>query len=234
MGRSANCHRARAYQCHPSCVRTRTPSGGPAALELGYDSAVRVAAILATAIGALAIGCAREPVEELCPDIAVGDLVVTEVRGPQTPSDDLGPWVELYNASGRTIDLIGTKVRFRRKDGSSEVQVLVRENLDVAAGAYVVLGLFDNAMKPTYVDYGFAGDFTEAWLAAAAVDVETCGLQVDRATYDALPRQGTFSLTGAMPPSGSANDDLRMWCTDATMNAATFPGSPQKPNLACP
>jgi len=191
-----------------------------------------VRAVLAVLL-ALA-GCVREPIDRLCPDIPAGSLVITEIRGPQNPEDALGPWVELYNASAAAVDLVGTKVRFRRKDGSSEVQILVRDSVVVAAGGYVVLGLVDPANPPDHVDYSFAPDFTESWLSAAAVDVESCGVRIDRAVYDVLPKQGTFSLTSAMPPDATQNDDLRFWCTDATQTATVFPGSPQKSNLACP
>jgi hypothetical protein len=183
-----------------------------------------------------AAGCARDPEEARCPEVAVGGLIVTEVRGPQTPVDpNNGEWIELFNASGATLDLEGIRVRFRRKDGSTEVPILVRESVPVAAGEYVVLGLFLNdATRPAHVDYGFASDFTGAWLGAAAIDVESCGTRIDRSTYDALPRTGSFSFTGAKPPEPNDNDDLRNWCTNDAMVGAVFPGSPQQANPPCP
>ena len=182
------------------------------------------------------VACARDPEEALCPEIAVGDLIVTEVRGPQTPADAVnGEWIELFNASAKTIDLQGIRVRFRRKDGSDEVPVIVREPVSVAAGGYVVLGLFLNdATRPAHVDYGFASDFTQDWLGAAAIDVESCGTRIDRSIYDALPKLGTYSFTGAMTPDTNANDDLRNWCTNAATVGAVSPGSPQQANPPCP
>ena len=41
----------------------------------------------------------------MCPDLGEGDLVVTEVGGPQTGQDLLRPFIELYNASGASVDL---------------------------------------------------------------------------------------------------------------------------------
>ena len=182
------------------------------------------------------VGCAREPEEALCPEVAVGDLIVTEVRGPQTPADPMnGEWIELFNASARAIDLEGIRIRFRRKDGSDEVPVIVRDSVSVAAGEYIVLGLFLNdATRPAHVNYGFASDFTQAWLPAAAVDVESCGVRIDRSTYDALPKLGSFSFNGAMTPDTNANDDLRNWCTNAATAGAVSPGSPQQANPPCP
>jgi hypothetical protein len=184
-------------------------------------------------IAVIAAGCVREPATSECPDLATGDLVITEIRGPQ--NDPLGAWIELYNASGASIDLQGTKVRFRKRDGSAETDILVRRSVEVAAGAYVVLGLFDDSdgMRPAYVDYGFAVDFHATWLSAAAVDVEACGQLVDRAIYDSLPDMGTFSL-GTQPPDATSNDLPASWCTDATAVGTTFPGTPQHMNIACP
>lgn len=174
------------------------------------------------------MACARDPVDAICPDVDEGALVVSEVRGPQSPEDTNGPWVELYNATGASIDLEGTKVRFRRKDGSSEIPVLVRRSLPVAAGDYVVLGLFSDIDRPAHVDYGFLDDFSGSWLAAAAIQIDTCGERVDVAVYDVLPDTGTFSL-GTDPPDSTSNDLAASWCTDA-MSA----GTPGAANTVCP
>lgn len=185
--------------------------------------------VVGTFAAAMAAGCTRDPAPAECPDVAVGDLVVTEFRGPQTPDDALGTWVELYNASSGSIDLEGVKIRFRKKDGSSEVPVIVRRSLPVAAGAYVVLGLVpDDASRPSNIDYGFASDFHVGFLAAAAVDVEACGERIDRATYDVLPKTGTYSL-GVTPPTADDNDVPANWCTNATSE-----GTPKQANPTCP
>lgn len=192
---------------------------------------VRLAALFV--ISLVPMGCTRDPAEAVCPEVAEGDLVVTEIGGPQMGNELLKEFVEIYNASGRAVDLYGVKIRFRRRDGSSEVAVLVRHSVPTAAGSYTVLGRDDDLDLATYIDYGFAPDFSETWLGAAAVDVEACGTQIDRAIYDSLPRTGTFSL-GVTPPTGEANDLPANWCTDARMNDGSFPGSPQQANAACP
>lgn len=216
-------------------MRLRTRRTRFRRLISSYDSRVRVVGLVAI-VSLVGAACARDPEEALCPDIDVGDLIVTEVRGPQMPADPVnGEWIELFNASGRSLDVRGIRVRFRRKDGSSEIPIIVRQSVTVGAGEYVVLGLFlnDNT-RPAHVNYGFAGDFTETWLAAAAVDVESCGTRIDRSTYDALPRMGSYSFTGGMSPDTNANDDLRNWCANAAVTGATYPGSPQQANPPCP
>jgi len=189
--------------------------------------------ILALAFVPFAVGCVRDPAPAECPDIAVGALAVTEIRGSNGSTDTLGIWIELYNTSASTIDLEGIKVRFRKKDGSSETDVLIRRSLPIAAGAYETLGIFDDAMRPAYIDYGMSGDYHTTFLSAAAIDVEACGVRIDRVTYDVLPTMGTYSL-GAHPPTADNNDLPAMWCTDATNLAGTYPGTPQHANLACP
>lgn len=191
---------------------------------LRYSSQVRVIGLTVV----LAVGCVRDPAPAECPSVDKGDLVITEFRGEQSPEDSNGIWVELYNASGTTVDLLGTKVRFRKKDGSSEVPILVRRSLTVLGGNYVTLGLsYDDDTKPASIDYGFAMDFHQGFLPAAAVDVEACGTLIDRATYDVLPKTGTYSL--GVTPDANDNDNPANWCVNATPE-----GTPRQANPACP
>ena len=176
---------------------------------------------------ALATGCVRDSAPAECPDVGVGDLVITEFRGPQTTDDGL-EWVEIYNATSGTVDLMGTRVRFRRKDGSSEVPIIVRRSVNVPAGGYAVLGRVPDVGLPDFIDYGFATEFRmSALLAAAAVDVEACGTRIDRAVYDVLPKTGTFSL--GVAPDEAQNDIPASWCVNATPE-----GTPKAANPACP
>jgi len=191
---------------------------------LRYSSQVRVIGLTVV----LAVGCVREPAPAECPPIDPGDLVLTEFRGKQSPEDANGIWVELYNASGATVDLLGTKVRFRKKDGSSEVPIIVRRSLTVVGGGYVTLGLsYDDDTKPASIDYGFAMDFQQGFLPAAAVDVEACGTRIDLATYDSLPDIGTWSL--GVTPDAAQNEDPANWCVNPTPE-----GTPKQANPACP
>lgn len=182
---------------------------------------------VAVALAVAATGCARDPIGA-CPEIGTGELVITEFRGPQDPEDTEGPWVEMYNASTATLDLEGLRIRFRRKDGSSEIPILVRRSIVVSPGGYVVLGLVpDDATRPAHIDYGFADDFPQTFLAAAAVDVESCGERVDRAVYDVLPKTGTYSFGGEL--GADANDIPTMWCTNSVPA-----GTPKQANPPCP
>jgi len=195
--------------------------------DLRYDTGVRRAGLFV--ISLVVMGCIRDPAEALCPEAAEGDLVVTEISGPQMGNELLREYVEIYNASGAPLDLYGVKVRFRRFDGSNEIAILVRRSVVAAPGSYTVLGRDNDLDLESYIDYGFAVDYSESWLGAAAVDVEACGTRIDRATYDSLPRVGTYSL-GTTPPTAEDNDLPANWCIDTR----TTPGSPQQANVACP
>jgi hypothetical protein len=206
------------------CIGGGDPGVMTGAAYLRYSSAVRVIGLTVV----LCAGCIRDPAPAECPTLNTGDLVVTEFRGPQNPEDLDGPWVELYNKASASLDLEGTKIRFRRKDGSSEVPVIVRRSLPIAPGQYVVLGLVnDDDMKPAHIDYGFALDFHQTFLAAAAVDVQACGQRVDLAVYDVLPKTGTYSL--GIAPDANLNDDPAAWCENTASR-----GTPQQANPACP
>jgi hypothetical protein len=200
--------------------------------DLGYDTAVRFGLAVSCVLVATS-GCARDPAEAVCPDITTGDLVITEIGGPQTGSDTLKPFVELYNASGSTVDLLGIRVRFRRLTGDEIGAAIVRRELTVGAGEYTVLGLDLANTDLPYVDYGFAVDFHSSWPSSAAIDVYACDQPIDQVRYESLPNAGTYSL-GAMPPTEEANDFPAMWCTDTTSNPESFPGTPQRANTACP
>lgn len=200
--------------------------------DLRYDAAVRSGHVVSCALLALA-GCARDPEQAVCPSIDTGDLVITEIGGPQTGNETLDPFIELYNASGAAVDLLGLRIRFRRLTGDEVGSALVRREVMAAPGSYTVLGLALDSEDVEYVDYGFAVDFHASWPTSAAIDVFSCDQPIDQVRYDSLPRTGTYSL-GAMPPTEEANDLPAMWCTDTTANVNSFPGTPQRANTACP
>ncbi|MBP6630872.1 MAG: hypothetical protein KA297_15670 [Kofleriaceae bacterium] len=180
-------------------------------------------------------GCTRDAAPALCPDVVAGELVVSELRGEQTGSDSQGQWIELYNASGTELDLLGLRVLWRRLDGSDSDTVLVRRSLLVAPDGYVVLGAGLDADRPSYVDYGVAGDLPGAIMPSAAVDLIACDVLIDRLTYSGLTRTGTYSL-GPTPPTADGNDLSTAWCNNETVDGTGLaaPGTPGAANPPCP
>ena len=122
----------------------------------------------------LCAGCETDPVEHICPDVPGGGLVITELRGDQDPDDELGQWVELYNATGGELDLIGLHVRLRSLDGSKDDLIIVRRSLVVAADDYVVIGLGLDELRPAAIDYAAGTDAGTAMNETGAVDVDAC------------------------------------------------------------
>jgi hypothetical protein len=177
--------------------------------------------------------CARDPIDVPCPGVAGGELAVSEIRGDQTgAADALGQWIEIYNASGRLIDLTGLVVKIRKIDGSAVARIVVREDaLAVGAGAYVVLGEFSPVSLPAHVDYGFIDDFSQSIYAAGAIVLESCGRIVDQAVYRDLPGSGSWAFDGARVPDALANDDESSWCADA--EGTTHSGTPRAGNRPC-
>ena len=202
--------------------------------------ALSLACVLGSALAAAA--CVRDPLDRLCPDHAPGDLVVTEIRGPQTGADSYGQWIELYNATDRPIDLAGVSLTLRRLDGSGDFRFMVRDpEARVEPRAYAVLGGARAEDKP-FVTYDFTDDASGNFYAAALLDLYTCEARVDAMLYRALPSVGTLSLDGAREPDAAANDDADVgWCTDDAPPAPGEPitelgvrGTPGEANRPCP
>jgi hypothetical protein len=211
-----------------------------------------------------AAACARPPEPWLCPETDAGGLVVTEIRGAQSDTDTYGQWIELFNGSGRTLELVGLRVVLIHPNGIDRQAFFVRDGgLELPDGERVVLGHQDPADLPTFVDYGFFVDLhkvteldpdgasedaaaEEVWApadlyTAATMEIEACGALVDRVEYDALPTLGTLALDGALvPPNADANDDPAAWCNDMNpppdgpMTEIGTPGTPGEANPPCP
>lgn len=177
-------------------------------------------------------------------DLSPGDLVLTEIRGPQEGT--WGEWFELYNASGRELDLQGLRGTLERLkgsevDGEAAVTFLVREPLAVQPEGYVVLGTLplDTSRRPD-VDYSINDDFRiepeiveasggviippedenadpRTLFGSARLRLHSCEQEIDSFTYAGLPALGTLSFDGGLPPDAEANDDFcNRWCNDAT------------------
>ncbi|MBT8493023.1 MAG: lamin tail domain-containing protein [Deltaproteobacteria bacterium] len=183
-------------------------------------------------------GCERDPRVAICPELSPGDLVVTEIRGDQSGTDDtLGEWIELYNASSSAIDLTGVAVTVTRLDGGSSARLVFRRAVTVGPKEYVVMGRFFDVTGinlPSYINYGYASDFDSSIYDTGAVEIFSCGTETDEIVYRNLPSTGTYALDGAVDPSAEANDDLEAWCNDELTGDPDATGTPGERNPACP
>lgn len=171
----------------------------------------------------------------------MGELVLSEFRGSQSGADTYGQWLEIYNASDHTVSLGGLRVRALDLDGGSETIFLVRDaQLELAAGAYAVLGALDWDPLPEHLDYSFAIDGVTSLRGGAIVTIESCGEVIDETIYRTLPELGSWSFDGSTSPDAEANDDETAWCKDATeieegegVTELGVPGTPGQANREC-
>ncbi|MCC6645429.1 MAG: lamin tail domain-containing protein [Polyangiaceae bacterium] len=117
--------------------------GGQTCQSLGFTSGTLLCAPMTCKFAT--IGC-----------LSVGDLVITEVLYDANVGEPAGEWIELYNPTAKTLDLLG--LRIARGTGTH----IVNKSVTVAPGAYVVLGsstdTMDNGGAP--VAYGWGNDLS--------------------------------------------------------------------------
>ena len=187
-------------------------------------------------LSAALASCVNDAAPAIGPSIGEGDLIITELRGPQTGSDDSGQFIEIYNASGGALDLQGLVVEAFRLDGSSQTRILVRDSLPVDAGGYATLGPGAAVIQPAYIDYPMGNDLPSNLYSSGAFDLVVVDNQggrtrTDRLIYNGLPTVGSYSL-GTVPPT--ANDNPSDWCTDTTLDdKGRAIGTPGLENQAC-
>ncbi len=166
-----------------------------------------------------------------------GDLVVTEFLADATGSDDGLEWIEIYNASDRTLELEGMVVR----DDDSDA-ITVAAPTAVGAGAYVVLAE-ELTSAPDRVGYAWGtGANLTIGNTADEIVLEFGGLVIDRVAYDEaaepvaweIPGGQSLSLDGGVL-AADGNDDPTQWCPgegDYGIVGAT--GTPGLANPPCP
>lgn len=178
-------------------------------------------ALMGLAVG----GCTREPLP--CQlELDEGDLVITEIRGPQEGADTRGEWFEIFNATDETLDLRGLRGELVNLKGSIELGFLVRESLTVEPGGYVVLGSLRD--PPPEVDYSFFDDFA---VAPQSLEVDygqiTGGLDEGGAPstpFDyPLPPLGEFVEDQLSDPKELfANARIELWACDQRIDALVY------------
>lgn len=160
-----------------------------------------------------------------------GDLVITEVfadhQGAGGGRDDGKEWFEIYNASGRAIDLAGVAVAHRRLDGSrASTHAITRAR--IAAGQFFTLGSAAPDDVPAYLDYGYGRDLGDLFNTGGGTLALSCGdAEIDRASYGDVAPGHARELTAAAAPDYTLNDDPASWCeaVDSEFEAGNF-GTP--------
>ena len=165
------------------------------------------------------------------------DVVITEfLAAPVATPDVNGEWVEVYNATGLTLNLLG----FVLHDDGGDSHV-INDDLLVGPGDYAILARNDdvatNGGVPAayeYADFVLDDDADEIVLTFDNVEV-------DRVAYDGGTFDWSLSLASASldpdpgAPDAALNDDPASWCASSSLidGFGTDFGTPGLPNDTC-
>lgn len=167
----------------------------------------------------------------------LGDLIVTEVQAdPLGYAQYLAEWFELYNNSGRNLDLNGVVI-----ERNGESITIAGPPVTVGIGDYVVLGVSAYSGDNGYVETDYVYDFSDFDMDASddLITVSYDGIVLDSVEWDS---SWSFALGNAhaCAPNASANEwanDLSLnWCPSATLIPDSTPqlyGTPGEPNEYC-
>lgn len=166
--------------------------------------------------------------------LARGQLVITEIMADPAGADDSSfEWFELYNPTDAAITLTDIGLEYSKIDGSEAKGHLIKDELRIEPGQYLVFGKATAETLPDYVDYGFAADLGSFSNTEGKLRVVCGTLVVDEALYGDLS-DGVSRSLGTQPPDAVANNDLTNWCDSPEIFMGEEYGSPGAQNPACP
>ncbi len=175
--------------------------------------------------------CAADACAE---DLLVGDLVITEFMfNPDFCDDADCEWVELYNASGGSVDLDGLIVQ---DDGGNTATV--NGSPVLASASTIVLAVGDSST------WGYTGFTPDAYY-GSTVALGNGGDQVSIANSAGILDTAAAYTGGTSPGSSlsldptardvSSNDDPASWClATSTITGTSDLGTPGTGNDPCP
>jgi hypothetical protein len=159
------------------------------------------------------------------------ELVINEIMyNPAAVRDEDGEWLELYNASGETVDLIGWSLR----DYGSNRHV-IDESIVVEPGQYVVLGRScDVERNGGYVpDYCYGDEFKLANDPGDGIELRDAdNAYVDSVSYDTRAPwpTNTPGASIALSDPGADNREPGAWSLARGSYGVGDLGSPGLPN----
>ena len=159
------------------------------------------------------MGCGREAMVEggACEDLAPGDLVITEVHANPDGSDGDGEYIELFNATGASLNLDGLTLATSRADGASpKSHRLVGGSVD--AEGYFVVGNAPVGSIPAHVGYSYGGALGSLRNSDAVLSVRCGDMLIDQVRYERTVDGRALELDGRLVPDHELNDDANNWC----------------------
>ncbi|MEM7436362.1 MAG: hypothetical protein AAF436_14475 [Myxococcota bacterium] len=183
----------------------------------------------------LVCGCGGDPLpgDPGC-DVAEGDFVLTEVLANPDGADGTNEYVEIHNPGSTGRSLRGVVLASSRDDGTGRVEHRFGD-IDVAGGAYFVVGNADADQLPDHVDYSYGSGLGNLRNATAKLSL-WCGQRlIDAVSYQSTRDGYALILDGEVLPNSDRNDDVAEWCEalDAIQGFAGNSGSPGMANASC-
>lgn len=166
-----------------------------------------------------------------------GDVTITEFMAePTVVPNYYGEWFELYNASGRNLDLNGLKIQ---GDSAEDVGFTITTSLTVAAGGFVVLGVnADTGLNGGVdVDYAYSRasfvlNENEDTVKLVYGTVTLDQLTWDSADWEIVKNYAHQANNNAFDLEW-ANDLSHNWCVADTLYSGSMYGTPGESNDWC-
>ncbi|MBX5480247.1 MAG: lamin tail domain-containing protein [Myxococcaceae bacterium] len=192
-------------------------------------------AALALAAGAVFSSCGPEEpsIDELCKARLPGDLVISEFMANPAGTDTGKEYIELYNASGKDIDLKGISIAHSDAAGASEKKHTFR-SVTIPAGGYLAVGDAREEPKPEWMGYSYGSDLGALRNSGGTLTVR-CGTKVlDEVKYVDGGKDGhSQELDGALVPDSAVNDVATNFCSATTSFDGINFGTPGAQNSKC-
>jgi len=153
--------------------------------------------------------------------INVGDLIISEfMADPSAVSDTQGEWIELYNASSRTLDL--SSVTINKNTSSKSISG------SIAPNSYFVIAKSENALVP----YDFTVSFSSLANSGGTFSIKSNGVTLHEVTYPSAITGKSWQLD---VDSYEFYDDFSNYCagSDAISTDNTDLGTPKAANIIC-
>ena len=170
-----------------------------------------------------------------CGDIALGDLVLTEVHANPDGPDADREYIELFNASRASLSLAGITLVASRADGTSPKSHRLLEGV-VDSGDYFVLGNASDATAVQHIDYSYGGALGSLRNSDGSVSLWCGNHLVDRVSYAQTKDGRAQEFDGDLAPHHETNDDPNAWCATpegvSGLEDGSF-GTPGRRNSPC-
>jgi hypothetical protein len=159
------------------------------------------------------MGCGREAIVAAgaCEDHSPGDLVITEVHANPDGSDGDGEYIELFNATGSSLDLDGLTLEAGPEDGTNTKSHRFVD-LSVDAENYIVVGNASAQSMPEHVRCSYGNALGSLRNSDGALSIRCGDMVIDQVRYERTFDGRALELDGRFAPDHELNDDLNHWC----------------------